>query len=542
MGEKMNFSIDHYTVLEDNPFMSLLRAFIVCDGSNPNQTFFTKEVIERAKPTLFNIPIFAILDESGDFKEHVQTESDDKNKNAIGMIPESCNCSFEEYEGRTYLVANICIWKAYFPVESAILKSKDKFSKISMEILVTNSHERDNDELEIDDFIFTSIFLLGDKYGTGIPNAHMEMIRYSSKEYEALIKETNKQLQLFSIPQEVKDNAKQALELPQTNPQLIQFAKDILDSDGFNYSKITMLFGKINNLRKEDNILFYGGSEGREWYKNIIMQFESEKEVDVVYEEVTQKFSLNSCQIEEILSNALSEFKYKDGDYEWNRYWVKGFDEEFVYVHDNEDSKDKRMKYNIQENVAIIDVESAEEVISAGFMPVVPKSEESEIETEEFVEGEKPKGEETETFSQEEHMKMKADFEELSGKYKELEEKFTAMEEDYAKLNTFKVEQIKKDEEMMMTSSLNEYSKILSEEDKKEFTDKIKEYSFETFEKELTAKVAKIALFAINNPPANQETNSNEGVKVNYSALLLNLNSEDVESSTLADKLEKTYK
>jgi hypothetical protein len=107
----------------------------------------------------------------------------------------------------------------------------------------------------------------------------------------------------------------------------------------------------------------------------------SSKEEDIVIKEAVEKFSLNSSQIRDILSNALSEYKYQNGDWEGNKYYVNCYDDVYVYVDDNEDyTKTYRMLYNIIDNIAIINVESREDVIRGNFIPVVSAKETGEEE------------------------------------------------------------------------------------------------------------------------------------------------------------------
>lgn len=97
----------------------------------------------------------------------------------------------------------------------------------------------------------------------------------------------------------------------------------------------------------------------------------SSKEEDIVIKEAVEKFSLNSSQIRDILNNALSEYKYKSGNYEYQKYYVNCYDDIYVYVDDNEDyTKTYRMTYNIVNNIAIVDVENKEDVIRGNFIPV----------------------------------------------------------------------------------------------------------------------------------------------------------------------------
>jgi regulator of replication initiation timing len=91
------------------------------------------------------------------------------------------------------------------------------------------------------------------------------------------------------------------------------------------------------------------------------------------------KFSLNSAQIIDLCETELSEYKYKNGDYEYRKYWVSAFDDEYVYVYNNESCCNERMKYTFEDMDMDIDVNSAEEVICAGYMPIKKDDDEGEF-------------------------------------------------------------------------------------------------------------------------------------------------------------------
>jgi hypothetical protein len=81
-------------------------------------------------------------------------------------------------------------------------------------------------------------------------------------------------------------------------------------------------------------------------------------------------FSLNSDQIRELMCNFLSEYKYKDGDYEWTKYYVEAYDDTFVYVWDCEVRKTFGMTYTLNETSVTIDINSAFEVIRGNYVRV----------------------------------------------------------------------------------------------------------------------------------------------------------------------------
>jgi len=93
-----------------------------------------------------------------------------------------------------------------------------------------------------------------------------------------------------------------------------------------------------------------------------------EKEVNnsVLKSEILSKnFSLTSSQVIEILDSAFSEFRY--GEHNYKKFFIRDFDESFVYVWDNEIDKTFRFNFILTGNGANIDFESKKEVIHGGF-------------------------------------------------------------------------------------------------------------------------------------------------------------------------------
>ena len=479
MRRKKRFSldIDFYKVLQDDPFVSVLRAYIVCEGHNPNKTYFTKESIEQAMPTLANKPILAIWDGINDFKEHAKTLSDIKNQDAIGTIPESGNFSFEEYEGKEYLATDIVIWKNYFPHMADKLNQNDAFSKISMEIFSEKETKRQDGYAQIDKFMFAGIAVLGAKYGTGIPNAHMKMVKYSSDEYGKLVEDTN-----------------------------VKFSAIIKDGV------------KVDNL---------------------------EKDVQEVNEPKLNTYGLTSSQTMQLIEAVFADKKYMSGDYEYRKYWVNDYDDEYVYVYDCEDDAKKRMKMTIADMTVSVDFESAEMVICGKPVPVAFAEQEQEekqedAEQKEFSEENEEKEEEKQEEQEEEKEDYACKYEEMSCKYAELEKQFAEMQSENEGLKQFKSDVERKEEETKMYSVLDGFKSILSEEESKEYVAKIKTYSFDVFETEINKAVAQKVKFITENKSVESQSKE-DGIQINFSAIPVVKDEKKAENQTLAQKLKQKF-
>ena len=89
----------------------------------------------------------------------------------IGVIPESCNYSIEEYNGKNYVYCDAYIWKGYSNYASDIIE-RDKDIKLSMEILVDGfSYNAKKKIYNITDYRYQGITFLNKEFGTGMENA-----------------------------------------------------------------------------------------------------------------------------------------------------------------------------------------------------------------------------------------------------------------------------------------------------------------------------------------------------------------------------------
>lgn len=141
-------------------------------GKNRNQSFFSKEDIERNLKTIYNCPIVVNYDiESGSFGGHDMKVVHDSNGDVriinttepVGVIPESSRVWFdwaddENGVSHEYLYADVLLWKRQAAYEKI---KRDGVVKHSMEVSVKNGEIIDG-VYHIHDFEFTAFALLGD--------------------------------------------------------------------------------------------------------------------------------------------------------------------------------------------------------------------------------------------------------------------------------------------------------------------------------------------------------------------------------------------
>ena len=162
-----------------------MRLRVCHDGVNPNKSKFIVEDMEEAKDSIKNIPILAnvLFDEDNQpqFSGHDMTLEADKvnegeykliyKETPIGVVPENCNHSIEEYNGKNYVFVDCYIWKGYSNYAQDIIE-RDKDIKLSMEIIVDEySYNAKEKIFNVTAYRYQGITFLNKDYGTGMENA-----------------------------------------------------------------------------------------------------------------------------------------------------------------------------------------------------------------------------------------------------------------------------------------------------------------------------------------------------------------------------------
>lgn len=327
-------------------------------GANRNNTFISKESIERCLPTIYNCPIVCNYDrESDTFGGHdIEIVRDNEGSlrivnvtQPVGVIPESARVWFENIECedgeiREYLCAEVLIWKR----QEAYRKLKDDgITSHSMELNV-KSGERIDGLYHINDFEFTAFALIGVE--PCFEDSALEM--FSHRDYKA---------QFAEMMQELKENfnlVNTSLEVDNKHPQFstTEGGKKVLEE------KIALAqeYGiEIEGL--DFSIEDITIEELKEKFEAMRASVE-EPEIatpEVTEPEVTDKFALVSNVVEE-LHRMLRAITIER---EWGtctRYWYVDCDLDAgeVYCWDTEDWLLYGFKYSVDGDAITIDFDS----------------------------------------------------------------------------------------------------------------------------------------------------------------------------------------
>lgn len=477
MNNNISFSVQKYSIEEINDSqLARLRLWIVKDGNNAHKMPISLDSIKNASFSLIGKPVvFKYSIKSKDFEGHMDDEI------PCGVFMHDCNITYEkdeEDENLTWLVADCIIWKYYCPEVMEVFK-RDGDKAISMEIQILETKDLEDGIIEITSFLFLAVTLLGTVYSPAIKNAKATVLQFSD-----LVKQTEQILNYidFSIPKEIKEIAKNGLSSNTGNSVGITTAKYLINNNTISHQKLKS-FSKYF-CKHEENIDLYGGEPCRKWVSGLIDKINdikghqinninsnmiignfSKKEVqnEMIFnkDEYATKFDMTANEIRDLLWAVLDNVKYQDGEYECVRYWLRDYDETYIYAFDYQDNKLVALPYSITDGTANIDFENAKKAKLAYII-----TEEDDDDSYAFAE----------KIMQKKMSAVVSEKEEMCNKYSTLEIEFNATKEQLGTSETEKTEVINK------FSTLEKEHKTLSEENisLKEFKNNVEKQEFET--------------------------------------------------------------
>lgn len=188
----ISFSIDES--FKSDRFIKC-RARVCHDGICPKKYKIDLSTMEKAQPTIYNIPILAhVIDGEDGFKfgGHDMTLIDDEmhegeircfyEETPIGVVPENCNYQIEEFKGRNYVCVDFYIWRGYSNYAEDIIELL-KTIKLSMEINVLRyEYNSTEDFITVLEYEYTGLTLLGNEYSTGMADAQATVVNFSLTE------------------------------------------------------------------------------------------------------------------------------------------------------------------------------------------------------------------------------------------------------------------------------------------------------------------------------------------------------------------------
>lgn len=177
-------------------------------GINRNNSKISETTMAKALPSFMNKPILAEI-KDGDFGSHAMEYVEDNNGNffvryierAVGIVPESCNAhlEYDKEKDKMYTIVDGYIFNYYGNETAEILKKKNG-TKVSVEIEVNEFEwSQDDNCLEILDFTFSGVTLLGEDIAEGMEGSRLDLSKLPTAElnYSAQLIEMQEKLDVL---------------------------------------------------------------------------------------------------------------------------------------------------------------------------------------------------------------------------------------------------------------------------------------------------------------------------------------------------------
>jgi len=337
---KFNASIQSDTLEYVNKDFSKAECKVMYVGANRNNSYISKESVNKNLETIFNVPVVAETiykeDDDKDFGTHGGRIIMDSNgikyeetTVPYGVVPESANPRWVDDGDKEYLVCDILLWTGRYEDLEILLDDEEKSRPQSMEIKIDSSFIDEDGYEVIEDFDFSALTILGSDVEPCFEDAKVKM--YELDDFKALYNE-------------------------------------MIEA----YSKISMKGGKdLDETTKKDMSKPSPDEE-------IIEDFDKDEGEEDMTKEKEEKFELSYKDKWDILYNALST----DED---SYVWVLDFTNSYVdyeidtFENDTYEYKLYRASYELNEETkeVNIDFENQEEL----FRELVTKSEKETIES-----------------------------------------------------------------------------------------------------------------------------------------------------------------
>jgi hypothetical protein len=345
-----------------NDEFTKMRCYVLATGKNANFSNIGKDAVEKALPSLFNIPVVGHLKQKDDGSFYIGghdrqliIENDSIYMNDLtvpfGVVPET---SITEYVNVTendgsiaeYLVCDIILWTGRYGEIMDAAYSDDIYFGQSMEIIPEDvvPLNEDKNYQDIKSFQFSALCLLGKSdnadYHTEpcFPSACVKPITYQVDE--------NKFTTEFSIMMSKIEALYSSFENITTEKggELMDEKLKLLQEHGLTAEEINFEFEDLSIEEMKEKITEFINS--RENTDEAIVESESQatepaEDTAETFSEETNviSFSATYNQKREALNNALSPIIITDesgNTISETYFWVCDFDDEFVYVEKSE--------------------------------------------------------------------------------------------------------------------------------------------------------------------------------------------------------------
>lgn len=519
MDNVLSFKVNKYNIqdISDNQ-LAKIEMWVVKSGDNKHNLPISEDAIKKAANTLVGKPILYKYNKyTKDFMGHEIDEI------PCGVVLSKDDIRFEYDEnGELWLVATAYIWKYYCPEVMEVFEKHDGEKPISMEIQLVETREN-GDKTEILSFVFLGVTLIGDS--PAIPNAKATVLKFSE-----MVEEVKKIL--FAVPKEdmgkgdpIKiDLSKEAADMTTSwgDVDKIKLRDTILKAknyktlvnkcylvveDGWEDSPSLKLKYPVCRIKDNTLVLCKSGCEtalsflernaNADYYKSAkaklkkyykilgldTSNFSCKDGEDMKFnkEEFAQTFGITVNEMWNILQSACNDVKYKNGDIECSKYWMRDYDEDYIYAMDEESNKIVAIPYSIEDGVAKLNLEGVKRAKMT--YVIIDDDEDEKDDLMEFVhklvaEKEKAFATEKEQLNNDiaTYKEKVSELEKEIEKFSTLEEENKRLKEENARLLEFKTNVEEQERKSKIEFAINSVADDLTQEQIDEWREKAKEF------------------------------------------------------------------
>ena len=176
-NNKISFIASNITEVSDpsQKQFATLKIDAFASGDNLHNIFISDETLYKTAHTIINKPLlWAYNQKTDDIGGHDPTEV------PCGVIPESNQLTFSRTEdGRTMLSVIARVWKQYSGYLLDFFKRDGSMKPVSVEMEVLETQRRENGVLELTDFSYTGVTILGSQLIPAIPGAKALVLNFA---------------------------------------------------------------------------------------------------------------------------------------------------------------------------------------------------------------------------------------------------------------------------------------------------------------------------------------------------------------------------
>jgi hypothetical protein len=271
LTQKLSFTISNAELVNENPDSSfaLLSLDFFASGKNKHDTYVSEETLLKTADTIKNCPVVwkydPILDDIG---------THDPEEAPCGFIPQDTEIKSRKMDdGRTMLSVLSYVWKRYSGKLLDFFK-RDGEKPVSVEMNVLDSAQMQGNLIELKDYRFEAVTVLGTFVTPAIPMAKATVLQFSKEYKDAYNKEFAKYEGIdFAIPEDVKKNVQMALELHHSNSikatsVSLAMAEYLATNEKVTPTIVRQMV-KFFSKPVDTRVNFFGGKEGALWSKDI---------------------------------------------------------------------------------------------------------------------------------------------------------------------------------------------------------------------------------------------------------------------------------